>query len=420
MSVANELYKVSYVGRGDTGPYAITFPVALDASGDAQDVKVKLIDAAGAETDITATSTFTGLNVYTAASYAATYTIVLIRYPALTQPYTFPYRTSFPSRDFERALDRLVFAVQRVALNGDQALKAPIAESAPADIPSAVDRASMFLAFDASGDPIAATGVSSVPVTAAAETLLDDATISDILTTLGFSAFTKTLVDDASASAFLTTLGIITGLQNLTFTTLGTSKPNIEGYVDVGGTLVQLAAATPSGTPSNSTSNFIYVTSAGSVSLSVTKPTWSLTKRGWYNGLDRAVAWVRVDSAGLYKYHHMLPTDHRPVLVLDEIIEIGDWDMDSTVWVAINHELLASTIISVDVAIMDDSSTPTMAPHSNLVNAGTGGTEVDVDFYVTSSAVNINRRTGGIYDNASYNQTSFNRGWITLRHNVLL
>ena len=47
-------------------------------------------------------------------------------------------------------------------------------------------------------------------------TLLDDATASAALTTLGFSAFAKTLIDDASASEALTTLGIETA--TLTFT----------------------------------------------------------------------------------------------------------------------------------------------------------------------------------------------------------
>jgi len=43
--------------------------------------------------------------------------------------------------------------------------------------------------------------------TAFAKTLLDDATASDMLSTLGVSTFVKTLLDDASALAFLTTLG---------------------------------------------------------------------------------------------------------------------------------------------------------------------------------------------------------------------
>ena len=45
-------------------------------------------------------------------------------------------------------------------------------------------------------------------------TLLDDASASAALTTLGFSAFAKTLIDDASASEALTTLGIEIGIAN--------------------------------------------------------------------------------------------------------------------------------------------------------------------------------------------------------------
>jgi len=49
-----------------------------------------------------------------------------------------------------------------------------------------------------------------------AKTLIDDASASAALTTLGFSAFVKTLIDDASASEALTTLGIETATLTLT------------------------------------------------------------------------------------------------------------------------------------------------------------------------------------------------------------
>lgn len=166
MSVLNEAYKVPYVGRADTGPYPITFEVTLDDGGDAEDIVVKLIDPAGAETDITSTSTITGLNVYTALVYGPTYSVVLIRYPALTQPYTFPYGTKFPSRTFERSLDRLTFAIQRLGLQSDQSLKVPLSEASPNRLPSIANRALNFLAFDAAGNPVSAAGASGIPIAA--------------------------------------------------------------------------------------------------------------------------------------------------------------------------------------------------------------------------------------------------------------
>ena len=49
------------------------------------------------------------------------------------------------------------------------------------------------------GEPIAASGLPSVPVTPFAQTLLDDADATTALSTLGVSAYAKTLLDDATA-----------------------------------------------------------------------------------------------------------------------------------------------------------------------------------------------------------------------------
>ena len=207
MSVTSETYKVSYPGRGDTGPYPITFDVVLNDGGNATDIVVKLLDADGVETDITSVCTVTGMNVYTTASYSADYDVVLIRYPSLTQPYTFPYVTKFPSRTFESALDRLLFLVQRLALVADQSFKVPLSEPEPAREPSIVDRANKWRAFDSNGDPIAVEGAAGeYPVSDFMATVLEDADASAVFTTLGVSAFIKTLLDNANAAAARATI----------------------------------------------------------------------------------------------------------------------------------------------------------------------------------------------------------------------
>lgn len=81
-----------------------------------------------------------------------------------------------------------------------------------------------------------------------------------------------------------------------------------KGVVDIQGSLYELPARltiTPGGL-SASTSYYIYVTAPGSgttltsseFSVSTTAPTEDLTNRGWYNGNDRCIGWMRVDGSG--------------------------------------------------------------------------------------------------------------------------
>lgn len=209
MSVLNPDYTDIYTAAGTTGPYPITFDVILDISGNAQDILVQVVDSAGVTTDITSTSTITGLNVYTAIAYDATNQVVLVRYPDVTQPYTFPFGTKFPSKTFENALDRLLYLIQRGSGDADLALKAPFVEVAtpPARLPTITERASKLLGFDGSGDPIAADGSSSA-VSAAMAPVVSAATLAASKTAYGISAFIQALLDDADAATSILTLGM--------------------------------------------------------------------------------------------------------------------------------------------------------------------------------------------------------------------
>ena len=95
------------------------------------------------------------------------------------------------------------------------------------------------------------------------------------------------------------------------------------------------------------------------------------------------------------------------------VFEIGDWDMSaddsvnlSTAPVPVDpNDIRALTII-----IRDDSDTT----HYTVPYANASGT---VDVWIPNfqiSVININRRTGSIFDSASFNATGFNRGWIYL------
>lgn len=351
MSVVNETYKSSYTGRGDTGPYAVTFPVILDDGGNATDIVVKLIDAAGAETDITSVCTVTGMNVYTTASYSSAYQVVVLRYPSLTQPYTFPYRTKFPSQRFEDALDRLLFLIQREDLENAQSLKIPIGEEETDRIPDAASRANKYLAFDADGQPIVSGGAAGAyPVTAFMATVLAAVAAGDALTLLGLSAFVQTLMDDASASAVLTTLGVSTFAKTLlddaaaanALTTLGVSS-FIQTLVD---------------------------------------------------DADAAAARATLNAGG--------------AAPLVKVLDIGDWNMDSTATINVAHGLTLAKIRAVYVTIRDDADTSYFTLEYN------NGTEVYGHYLLSSSNVGLTREASSPFDSANFDATSFNRGWIII------
>jgi hypothetical protein len=91
MSVTTELSQIKYAGRGDTGPYVITFPVTYNDIGNAEYIKVYVLDkATGVKTDITSTSSIDGLNVTTAIVYDSNYEIQILRDPPFTQKMTLP------------------------------------------------------------------------------------------------------------------------------------------------------------------------------------------------------------------------------------------------------------------------------------------------------------------------------------------
>lgn len=76
------------------------------------------------------------------------------------------------------------------------------------ELPLVASRASKYLAFDASGEPIASSAASGVPTTALWTAVLDDATLATSLASLGFSSDVQALLLTASDAAFRTELGL--------------------------------------------------------------------------------------------------------------------------------------------------------------------------------------------------------------------
>lgn len=96
-----------------------------------------------------------------------------------------------------------------------------------------------------------------------------------------------------------------------------------------------------------------------------------------------------------------------------KIIDIGDWNMDSTASVNIAHGLTLANIRSVVVNVRDDT-TSSLRDITNEFSVDSSIT--DGAWSLGSTNVTIERVAAGGFDSAGYNATSFNRGWITITY----
>jgi hypothetical protein len=105
-------------------------------------------------------------------------------------------------------------------------------------------------------------------------------------------------------------------------------------------------------------------------------------------------------------------------LVSYTVVEIGDWNMDSTFDVSVNHGLADhKKIRSINVIIRDDADTNyynlNAALSSGSAPSGVSG-QVGI---VSSTTIQLTRTSSandGWFDSTAFDSTSYNRGWITI------
>lgn len=96
-----------------------------------------------------------------------------------------------------------------------------------------------------------------------------------------------------------------------------------------------------------------------------------------------------------------------------KVIDIGDWNMDTTSTVNVNHTIADSTkILFVAAKIVGDVGSGVADTQLGTTDAS-GVVEGCVSGW-TSSQINLFRRTGSNFDTALYDATSYNRGRITI------
>lgn len=93
------------------------------------------------------------------------------------------------------------------------------------------------------------------------------------------------------------------------------------------------------------------------------------------------------------------------------VVQIGDWNMDSTASVFIAHGLSDFTKIRQISCVVRSDTGGLVLPINNCDSSGNAYGWIDS---VDSTNVSITRLTGGLYDSTNYDATSYNRGWITI------
>lgn len=241
MTIAKTGNRAQYSGDGTT--VAFVFPYRFFAAGD---LGVYVL-ASGVETKQTLTTNYTVSNTDTEDGGTVTFlvapangaVVTIIGETPLTQAADYTANDAFPALTHETALDRTVRLVQQQAEILGRAVVAPVSDTASLELP--FDRANKFLAFDASKNPIATAGVSSVPVSDFMEDVLQSADAAAFFTALESAALEalaplvpaadrlpyfnavdgaalatltaagRAILDDADAAAQRTTLGLVIG-----------------------------------------------------------------------------------------------------------------------------------------------------------------------------------------------------------------
>ena len=185
MTVSSTTTKSSHSGNGVLDTFAYAFKIFAD------DDLVVIIrtNSTGAETTKTKTTHYTvtgvgsasgGNVVFTSGNIPASgETVVIKRSLTLTQATDYVANDPFPADSHEDALDRLTMIAQQQQEVFDRAVVLPETDTASTTIPDSVTRASKYLAFNSSGDFIAAAGTADVtPISSAMEPVVEASTLA--------------------------------------------------------------------------------------------------------------------------------------------------------------------------------------------------------------------------------------------------
>lgn len=95
-------------------------------------------------------------------------------------------------------------------------------------------------------------------------------------------------------------------------------------------------------------------------------------------------------------------------------IPIGDWNMDTGVSGTVAHGLTGTKIIGAQAFIRNDANSyryPLNAPAGII---GSDTTPQGGIYSIDGTNITLTRLTGGLFDSAAFDSTSYNRGWVMI------
>ncbi len=212
-------------------------------------------------------------------------------------------------------------------------------------------------------------------------------------------------------------------IANAFFLANGNITPNASSWTAVTTANTAYIALTPSGSAGSQVLAAVYTDTA---------PTWVLSKAGWYASaasLTRYAAGVTKTSAtqydgafilGVHQDYGMagIVVGHEAGNFLKvKVVEIGEWNMDTTASVSIAHGMGATFFEKVrTTSAMIRADAGGFAVNLASINTGTAHVDGGVQ-HVDETIIFIDRSDGGRFDGPEYNATAgtvANRGWVTI------
>jgi hypothetical protein len=97
--------------------------------------------------------------------------------------------------------------------------------------------------------------------------------------------------------------------------------------------------------------------------------------------------------------------------LLTKMVNIGNWDMETTLLKQVAHGLTASKIRFVSASILDDLGIGGSSFLSQTFDGKMGG-----GIYWDTTNISLMRTVSGMFDNANYNNAAFARGYIEIKY----